>query len=110
MSEWKGLPGETPIDISTKIAGDLDSVLLDEAEALNVRKVVLKYFGRPRPTRRMAPFTLKWLKRLHQEMFGDVWEWAGCNRRAELNIGVKWHLIDEKLQQLLDDRACWEEN
>lgn len=108
MSEWDSLPGETPIDVShLKVKGVQTRSQLDSVEAANILKVVSKYFGRRRPTERMAPFTLQWVKRLHREMFGDVWKWAGRNRTSEINIGVKWHLIDEKLQQLLDDLACW---
>ena len=53
------------------------------------------------------PFTLRWVKRLHREMFGDVWKFAGRNRTSEVNIGVKWYLIDENLQHLLDDLTYW---
>jgi Fic-DOC domain mobile mystery protein B len=109
VSEWEGLPGEAPIDIShLKVKGITTRSQLNLVEAENVRRAVTKYFGRRRPTRRMAPFTLQWVKRLHHEMFGKVWTWAGRNRTAELNVGVKWHLIDEQLQQLLDDLVCWD--
>jgi len=113
VSQWKALRGQTPIDIShlkahLKAKGVRTQSELDSAEAENVRKAVSKYFGRRSPTHRMAPFTLKWVKRLHRQMFGDVWEWAGRNRWSEVNIGVKWYLIDERLQHLLDDLACWE--
>lgn len=40
-------------------------------------------------------------------MFGDVWDWAGTFRRAELNIGSKPHMIAIDLQTLLDDRRAW---
>jgi Fic-DOC domain mobile mystery protein B len=111
VPEWDALPGETPIDIShLKVKGVQTRSQLDLIEGANVYKAVSKYFGRRRPTARMAPFTLQWAKRLHREMFGDVWKWAGRNRTSEVNIGVKWHLIDEKLQNLLDDLTCWQES
>jgi fido (protein-threonine AMPylation protein) len=31
--------------------------------------------------------------KLHKEMFGDVWDWAGEIRTAELNFGVKAYLL-----------------
>lgn len=58
----------------------------------------------------MAPFDLPWLKRLHKQMFGDVWRWAGQTRSRDLNIGVKWYLIDQRLQNLLGDLESWEES
>jgi Fic-DOC domain mobile mystery protein B len=109
VSNWPTIPGETPIDIShLKVAGVGTRAELNELEAENIRKVVLKYLGR-RPTRRIAPFSLPWLKRLHKQMFGDVWKWAGRLRREDLNIGIHWHLIDQSLQALVDDLAFWDQ-
>ncbi len=47
-----------------------------QAEAENIAIAVTKYLGK-RPTRRSAPFSCAWALRLHQEMFGLVWDWAG---------------------------------
>ncbi len=58
----------------------------------------------------MAPFDLTWIKRLHKEMFGDVWKWAGEIRTRDLNVGVRWSLIDEKLQNLLSDLEFWDQS
>jgi Fic-DOC domain mobile mystery protein B len=60
-----------------------------------------------RPSRRSAPFTLTWANRLHKQMFGDVWAWAGEFRRENLNLGCDWHLVPMQLQALLDDLAFW---
>ena len=51
----------------------------------------------------MAPFDLKWIKRLHKEMFGEVWEWAGELRTRDLNLGIRWNQIDDKLHNLTRD-------
>jgi Fic-DOC domain mobile mystery protein B len=111
VSEWETLPGETPVDTShLKVKGVQTRSQLDLIEAANVFKAVSKYFGRRRLTARMAPFTLTWVKRLHWEMFGQVWRWAGKNRTSEINIGVKWHTIDETLENLLKDLAYWQES
>ncbi len=109
MSDWEEQPGETPIDVSQlRIKWIKTRPQLNLAEATNVRKAVSKYFGRRRPTRQMAPFDVRWLKRLHKEMFGDVWKWAGEIRTRDLNLGVCWYLIDEKLHNLLGDRESWQ--
>jgi Fic-DOC domain mobile mystery protein B len=108
---WEERSGETPIDVShLKIRWVKTRQQLNLAEAKNIRKAVSKYFGRRRPTARMAPFDLKWLKRLHREMFGEVWKWAGEIRTRDLNLGVRWNLIDEKLQNLLSDLEFWEQS
>jgi Fic-DOC domain mobile mystery protein B len=60
---------------------------------------------------------LRWLKRqkkpdvlteafvyrLHKELFGQVWRWAGQRRQTEKNIGVAPHQIDVQLRHLLDN-------
>ena len=111
MSDWDERAGETPIDVSgLKIKWVKTRQQLNLAEARNIRKAVAKYFARRRPTRTMAPFDLRWVKRLHQEMFGEVWEWAGVVRTRDLNLGVRWNLIDEKLHNLVNDLKFWEES
>ncbi|MGA2453486.1 MAG: mobile mystery protein B [Solirubrobacteraceae bacterium] len=44
---------------------------------------------------------------LHRRMFGDVWRWAGTQRRRVTNIGVEPHLITTQSQLLLDDAKLW---
>jgi Fic-DOC domain mobile mystery protein B len=62
------------------------------------------------PSRRQAPFTLKWVNRLHHEMFGRVWLFAGKPRRKPINIGIAAHQIDMQLQSLLDDLIYWRDH
>jgi Fic-DOC domain mobile mystery protein B len=106
---WEALPGETPIDVSgLRIKGIGTRAELNRAEAENVRKAVVRYLA-ARPSRRSAPFTLTWVRRLHKQMFGDVWAWAGEFRRENLNLGCDWHQVPLQLQALLDDLAFWQE-
>ena len=108
MSDWELLPGETPIDVSgLKRKGIGTRAELNRAEAENVRKAVVRYLA-AKPSRRSAPFTLFWVKRLHKQMFGDVWTWAGEFRRENLNLGCDWHQVPLRLQALLDDLVFWE--
>lgn len=44
---------------------------------------------------------------LHRRMFGDVWKWAGTQRRRVTNIGVEPHLITTQTQLLLKDAQYW---
>lgn len=109
MSGWEELAGETPIGVShLKIKWVKTQHELAIVEASNIRKAVSKYFGRRRPTKAMAPFDLNWVKRLHRQMFGDVWKWAGEIRTRDVNLGVRWNLIDEKLHSLLSDLEVWQ--
>jgi Fic-DOC domain mobile mystery protein B len=110
MCAWPTIPGETPIDVSgLKVRGIGTRAELSVHEAENVRKAVLKYLSK-RPNRRSAPFDLRWFKRLHKEMFGDVWKWAGSTRHENVNMGVEWYNVDSQLENLVDDLASWEKS
>lgn len=76
-------------------------------EALNIANAILKYLS-AEPSRKEAPFTYEWLLILHEEMLGDVWEWAGKLRQNELSIGIKAYLISTELKKLVDDIAYWD--
>lgn len=77
------------------------------AEANNIAIATLKYLSAP-PSRKIAPFTFEWLSILHEEMFGNVWEWAGKFRRIELSIGIKAYQVPMALKELANDIAFWE--
>lgn len=110
MSDWETVPGETPIDISgLRLRYIKTRADLSEAEATNILDATIKYLSSP-PTRRQAPFNTKWSCKLHREMFGQVWSWAGKFRRVELNIGVPAHQIETQLQNLFDDLAYQRES
>ncbi len=107
---FEPIPGETPIDdlSGLKPRGIRTRTALNLVEAENTRKATVKYLA-ARPSPRAAPFDLAWVKRLHAEMFGGVWSWAGAVRTAELNLGAPAHKIETDLQSLLDDLRAWKE-
>ena len=78
-------------------------------EAKNITKATIKYLS-IKPTKKLAPFSFEWLLKLHKDMFGDVWEWAGKIRQVNLSIGIKPYLISTELKKLIDDIEFWEEN
>ena len=43
------------------------------------------------------------IRRLHRQMFGETWRWAGEFRKSDKNIGVDWLKISVELRNLLDD-------
>jgi Fic-DOC domain mobile mystery protein B len=107
MPDWQSIPGETPIDPSgLKIAGITNRAELSSVEGANIRKALSKYLT-SKPSRREAPFDLDWCQRLHKEMFGDVWDWAGQIRTRNLNLGIPFGTIRDTLAALLGDLAEW---
>ena len=44
---------------------------------------------------------------LHENLFGDIWQWAGTFRLRELNIGVEPKNIPIDLHNFLEDAKCW---
>jgi len=45
------------------------------------------------------------LRRIHKEMFGGVWRWAGTYRQSDKNVGVPWHQIPVLVRQLCENLA-----
>jgi len=78
-------------------------------EAKNITKAILKYLSAT-PDKKLAPFSYEWFMILHKDMFGDVWDWAGKLRHAELSIGVKAYLVSIEIKKLVDDLKYWHEN
>lgn len=47
------------------------------------------------------------IRRLHKQMFGTVWRWAGTFRKSDKNIGVTWWAVPSEMKKLCDDVAVW---
>ncbi|MBN1912655.1 MAG: mobile mystery protein B [Pirellulales bacterium] len=109
MTIWTPIPGETPIDPSgLKDRSIKTRRELCRVEEENVRKAHVKYLVAP-PGRRLAPFDIDWMRRLHREMFGDVWVWAGQFRRVDLNLGITWHQVNQQVYNLVRRLRQWED-
>jgi len=108
MNTWESIDGETPIDISgLKVRGVTNRKELSVVEAENIADAIYKYLGGP-INRRTAKFNDVWSLRLHEEMFGRVWEWAGKLRHQELNLGVSASQVSQQLFSLFQDLAVWD--
>ncbi len=109
MEREPPIPGRTPLDDTSGLRDRSIRTRADlyEREAENIRKAVMKYLAAT-PTTRSARFDVPWLRRLHREMLGDVWEWAGAIRKREMNIGSPPHSIESELEQLAQDLKEWE--
>lgn len=95
------------LKLSTSRQYTLQEIYVHEAK--NIAKATIKYFSKA-PDKKIAPFSYEWFLKLHEEMFGDVWEWAGKLRQVELSIGIKAYLVSTELKKLVDDLAFWEEH
>ncbi len=94
MRQFQSPPGATPIhDCSgLKLSWINTQEELNSVEAENILSAQNKYLSRP------IQSPLKWfssanLIKIHQAMFGDVWEWAGKYRKEVTNIGCHPYMI-----------------
>ena len=60
--------------------------------------------------RRKDILNISFIKRLHQKMFNQTWQWAGDFRRSNKSIGVDWPLINIELGILLEEARYQIEN
>jgi Fic-DOC domain mobile mystery protein B len=79
---------------------------LNEAEANNIVKGQ-DWALRSRLVRLPSMLSDNFMQRLHREMFGEVWHWAGRYRIHDTNIGVADNLIRQSLRQVYDDARAW---
>lgn len=105
------LPGATPLDpneaaelIPTYIStqGELNSL-----EQENILKAE-KWLARKRSTNDVL--SESFLRRLHVEMFGDVWRWAGKYRSTDKSIGIPWTQIPSAIRIFLENTRYQIEN
>lgn len=101
--------GETPLDdiSGLKLKKITTRAELDDAEAQNILKAYVKYTLNPTTLKKVS-FDLSFFRKLHKEMFGDVWSWAGEFRTTQTSIGVTANAIHQRLYQLQDDLKYWE--
>lgn len=105
------IPGQTPLDdlSGLRVKGIRTTSELNAAEAENIRRATVKYLA-ARPSRRLARFDTGWMLKLHAEMFGGVWTWAGTVRTRETNIGSPPRQIGIDLHNLVEDLTAWEKS
>lgn len=93
--------GATPLDTDA-IAGLLSTLTtqaeLNEFEARNILEAIV-WSRRARGANRDV-LLLTTLRRLHEKMFADTWQWAGQFRKVETNIGIAPAQIPMRLEQL----------
>ncbi|MEX2285244.1 MAG: mobile mystery protein B [Gemmatimonadota bacterium] len=83
---------------------------LNELEEANIQ-MGLEWAMRRAVTgrRQIDVLTEDFLYQLHQQMFGEVWAWAGEVRRSNKNIGVDRHTVRIEVRNLIEDARVWRE-
>src|SRR3974390_3044379 len=103
-------PGATPLSDEDlrglKLASITTQGELNEAEAQNILRGQA-WARRSRISTLPGMLSDEYLLRLHKQMFGDVWKWAGKFREHETNIGVAPHRIRTDLRQLYEEVRGW---
>lgn len=101
--------GQTPLDEEEKEGLKIKSITtrqeLDEFEQNNIEHAI-EWLSRKKIN--VDEFlTEKFIKKLHWQMLGEVWQWAGEFRRSDKSIGVDWRIIATEVRKLLDDCCYW---
>ena len=110
MSDKTNIPGATS---SEDTSGLLQKQLTDRAarnaaELEAISRAYDQHIFRARRKRAGTDWlTDTFIRRVHYDMFGHIWEWAGKYRTEALNIGVDFHLIPEQIKLLCGDFAYW---
>ena len=113
VTTWEAIPGETSIDPSglrrrlRKRIRTRDELNLVEEENLLV--AFRKYLSAV-PSDKKAPFTEQWALKLHREMFGQVWVWAGKFRSTDVTIGIPPEQVQIEFHKLFADIHHWQES
>ena len=103
--------------VGTTPGGDTSGLMLvhlstqaarNAAETEAISRAYDKYVFRARRKKRGAEwFTDDFIRKVHADMFGTIWDWAGKYRQEIFNIGVEPHLIREQIKLLTEDFLSW---
>jgi len=80
---------------------------LNQVEAENIANAMDKYVIKPVPSQHDW-FTVAFLQKIHREMFGEVWGWAGYFRKTGTISGVAPYRIRSDLESLCGEVSFWE--
>lgn len=107
MNNFQYSTGATPLEPEEleelKIGHITTREELNRFEQDNINDALQWLKGR----RKSDVLTEKFIKTLHEKMFGKAWRWGGTFRRSGKNIGVDWVQIPVQLHTLLQDARYW---
>ncbi len=95
-------PGATPLDPDER-AGLIPGHITTQGELNEWEQLNIVHGENWARKQRKEILDEGFLRRLHQQMFGETWKWAGEFRKSDKNIGVDWLNIGVELKKLLDD-------
>lgn len=99
--------GAIPVDQDEEAALIPDHITiqaeLNEWESQNIQRAV----NWARSRKRSDVLTSAFVRKLHQRMFDQTWEWAGQYRQSDKNIGRPWEQIAVEVHNLLMDVEYW---
>ena len=100
-------PGD---DLSGLLASNLTTrTARNAAETDAIGRAYDKHIFRARGKKRGSKWlTDQFIRTIHHDMFGAIWDWAGKFRTIRLNIGVEPHQIREQIQLLCGDFDHWD--
>jgi len=102
--------GATPLDVDGLRLSHLRSrEEIYAAEAENIFRAHQRHLARRKNAKREW-LTDDFLRRLHRDMFGAVWEWAGQYRNTEKTVGVAPFRIRDEIAKLCKDRLYWDQD
>lgn len=110
MVRFDAPAGATPIEDASGllVEGVFTYSALNAVESENILKAANAHLSR-RKRRGPAWLTEEYVRRVHRDMFGEVWDWAGRYRDGALNIGAPASRIREEVAKLCHDVAFWDE-
>jgi Fic-DOC domain mobile mystery protein B len=107
--DFSYISGQTPLDEDEKEGLLIKTIStrgeLDEFEQLNIQNAV--EWVSKKTFKLDEILSEDFIKRLHSQMLGVVWKWAGTFRKSDKNIGVHWTEISVSLRTILDDCKFW---
>jgi len=97
----------TPLDLDEMAGLKLPHIStrqqLDQFEQINIQEGLRWAYQQANP----VLLTEHFIKKLHHNMFGNVWKWAGHFRNTGKTIGIDPLHIGTELRKLLDDTVFW---
>ncbi|MBI2062011.1 MAG: mobile mystery protein B [Nitrospirae bacterium] len=101
--------GATPLtDVSGLLLENVATLdALNVVESANILDATREHLRRRHGSKRRW-ITVAYLLRVHRDMYGEVWRWAGEIRRTEKNIGIEAYRIREELEKLCGDVNFWD--
>ncbi len=109
MTDWRfpGVTGQTPLAEDEKAGLRLSYVMdLDELNAAEQDNILKARRVRTDSSVDEILDDL-WLRMLHRQMFGEVWDWAGKYRTTERNLGLAPQDIAIAMRNLVEDARVW---